>query len=135
MPITYEWDNPEQTILLETFEGRWTLEEYHTLVDAAADMLNSVEGYVHVIADFSQSRSSPKNIMSGARYAEKRLPRNQGVVVFVQPNVIFQAFIRVAQQLNFRAARHLLLADDLDEARQMIAEHAPLLPALELSGD
>lgn len=128
MGISWHWDNTEETILYEMLEGDWTIEEYHGLVDEAAALLSERDHVVHVILDFTHSHRLPPNLLAGARYAEKKLPSNQGIVVFVKPDAFVKTLINIARQLGFHATEHLYMAATAEEARQVIATHAPAFP-------
>lgn len=122
MVIIVEWYNTEETILLETFDTFWTTEDYFHLVDKAAAYLEQKDYLVHIIADFSATRSIPPNAMSGIRYAEKKLPANQGVIIFVAPGTIITLFLRIARQLNLKAAAQIYTADTVQMAYERIQE-------------
>ena len=122
MPINMNWVSDDHRILLQTFSGRWLLDDYHKMVDEAAHLLADVDYRVHIITDWTDSASNPPNLMAGARYAEKKLPDNQGVVVYVNADVVIKAFLKIAQTLRMKAAENLYLANSVDEALAIISE-------------
>lgn len=125
MSITIEWYDDQETILLETFSGSWGLPDYMQLVDDAALLLKQKEHIVHIIADFTATKSVPHQVLTGARYAERKLPANQGVVVFVQPGGIIGTFIKITKQMGFKATTQLYIADTVNEAVDLIREQNP----------
>lgn len=122
MPIEFTWDGPDHTILLEIIKGSYTLEDYRGMVDEAAHRLSREEHIVHIIADFRNAAPPPLNALTGALYAEKRMPPNQGIVVYVGVGALLQSFINVTQKADLKIARHLYTARSIEEARRIIAE-------------
>jgi hypothetical protein len=129
MPITLSWFNPEKTILYEQLQGTITLQEYYMMVDEAAALLQERPYPVHILADMSalNQKTLPTNLLLAAKYADKRLPANQGIVVYVRPGSFINSMIQVARRAGLQATRHLYTAQSLDEAVQLIAEKAPNL--------
>ena len=37
--ITFEWDNPEQTVIIAQYPKGWTWDDYHRVIDRVADAL------------------------------------------------------------------------------------------------
>ena len=124
MPVTLEWFNADKTILLETFEGSWTLQDYYDLVDRAADRLATVEHPVHIIVEATRSATLPAQMTSGMRYALRKLPPNQGIVVFVGANAFMRVLIGIAGKLSPRMADSLYTAETLQQAEEMITRHS-----------
>jgi len=122
LSITLDWFNTTHTILLATFAGKWTLDDYHLMIDEGASRINAENHTVHVIYDLTQTNTTPAHLMSAARYAEKRLPENQGIVIFVGANVIIKAFLRMAHQMKLKAARYTYTVDTLEDALIFIEE-------------
>lgn len=129
MPIHIYWDNDEKTILMEKFDGQWTIEEYYQLIDEDAERLAQVPHVVHVVIDASTSSMPPKQIFSGIQYALKKLPPNQGLTVFVKLNRAMEMFVEVAQQISPRFAGTYYAAATVEEARLIIAAKSDLLKA------
>ncbi len=121
MPVSIYWDNDEKTILVEKFDGHWTIEEYYRLVDTDAEWLGQVPHMVHVIYDATTSSMPPRQIFSGIQYALKKLPPNQGLTVFVKLNRVMTMFVDVASQISPRFARTHYYAETIEEARRIIA--------------
>jgi len=120
MAVEMKWVTDDHRILLQTFSGKWTVDDYHIMVDEAAKLLGQADHLVHIITDWTLSTANPPNLMAGARYAEKKLPANQGVVVYVNADGVIKAFIRIAQTLRMKAVENLYLANSVEEALEII---------------
>jgi hypothetical protein len=124
MPIWIAWYNEEKTILLETFDGEWTIEDYHHLIDDVVQILGEVDHTVHIIVDGRKNASGlPANMLGGGMlYAVRNTPPNQGTVVFVGVDTISKMLLDIARSLDFKLHRTLFSADSMDEALQIIAQ-------------
>lgn len=122
MPFTVEWYDKNETILLERMTGNWGYEDYRQMVDQAAAMINTKFHAVHVISDFVESPAVSREAFSGASYAELKMPPNQGVVVYINPEPVLELAIGIARRAGFRATKHLYTAATIEEAMQMIEE-------------
>jgi hypothetical protein len=122
MPATLEWFNADKTILLETFEGHWTLQDFCDLVDQAADTLATVEHTVHIILDLANSAALTAQLTSGMRYALRKLPPNQGIVVFVGADTFVQVAIGIVSKLSPPMVDILYMAGTLPQAEAIITQ-------------
>lgn len=125
MPIKIEWFNDEKTILLETFEGRWTVDEYRQLIDQAAELLAEVDHTVDIIADGTDNGPRlPANLLRGGLvYAVRHVPPNQGITVFVRIDAVTETFVNIARNISPRLQKTLFTADNLDQALNLITQH------------
>ncbi len=124
MAIQIEWDDEAKTIIRHTYEPGWTLTEYHELLDHNSQMTMSVTHCVDIISDFSNSKTSPAQLVSVSRHVEQKLPTYPQISVAVNAptliKVIVEAVLRISSargQLTVRFAR------SLDEARMIIRDY------------
>jgi hypothetical protein len=122
MPVSLEWFNADKTILLETFTGHWTLQDFCSLADQAADTLATVEHTVHLIVDLSNSAALAAPLTSGMRYALRKLPPNQGIIVFVGVDTFVQVAIGIMSKLSPRMVDILYIARTLQQAEAIITQ-------------
>ena len=120
MPITVTWHDEQERILLEIFEGEWGLDDYMQMVDTAASLLSQKDHEVDIVVDFSNSKVVPREIVTGARYAEKRVPHNQGTVIFVNAGALISTYVGISKRLGFKASSRLENASSVDEAIQKL---------------
>lgn len=122
MAYTQIWDNETKTILRQTFSGTWSMDEYHHSVDLIAETLKDQTQVVHVIIDMTNTIAAPHNLLSGARYAEKKLQgKLKGINVFVGPNILVRSTIELARKMGLRVAQNTYTTVTLEEAYQRIA--------------
>lgn len=129
MPIRLEWYDPDETILLEIFDGQWDVNDFNRMLDQSRALLLAKDHIVHIILDFSASTSNPRNLLSGARAAERKMAHNQGVVIFVQSSPLIRAFVELSRRLKLKTVQHLYTVDSMQQALTTIAVKAADLPA------
>ncbi len=122
MPIDLFWDDPQQTILHSQFGETWTLEEYHDAIDQMYEMISSVPHRVHIVSDFSRSRSSPAKLLSIGAHIENRKAINSGINVIIGATSFLKSMLQVAQRL-YLIDTEIYLANSVEEAYQLIQQH------------
>jgi hypothetical protein len=127
MAIEIRWVNAEKTILIQHFQGYWTVNDYKQMVDESAQLLQTVPHIVHIIADGTHNQTAPLGMLGGMRYALRKLPPNQGIVVFVRPNHFLETIIQMGRMLAPHLLHTTFVAETVDEALQIIAQKADLM--------
>jgi hypothetical protein len=97
LAVNVEWGNPEQTIVVAHYEGKWTWEEFYhaNTVDVVA-LMQSVPHTVHVISDMSASSGLPMGgAITNARNVINHYPANWGMLVVVSDKMIVSALVNV----------------------------------------
>lgn len=90
MPISVQWDNPEQSIVMIVFERPWTWKEFDSAVEQMLAFFNSVHHKVDVIFDIRNGGFPPPDAITHfKRVAEIQHP-NGGLLIYVAPNVLVQ---------------------------------------------
>ena len=123
MPIINEWGDPQKTIIYTVFDGTWTLEEYHHMIDEMNKMVLSVDHMVHFISDFSKSKSSPAKLLSTGRHMENTKTRKQtGISVAVKADSFLKAIASVAQKMFLKDTK-MYFTNSLEEAYKIVEAH------------
>jgi beta-galactosidase GanA len=71
MGVTHRWYDADKTILLHTYAGDWTMDDFYQIVDDTYTLITSVTHSVDVVIDMSQQGRAP-NLMSGLSYAQRK---------------------------------------------------------------
>ena len=121
MPIEVSWGNPQKTVVYTVFGETWTLEENHQMIDDMYKLTTSVTHTVHIIMDFTHSKTSPAKLLSAGRHIEKRSVPNSGISVFVKANSFLKAIAQVMMKMFMKDVK-LYFADSLEEAYQIIEQ-------------
>lgn len=124
MPIQIDWLNQQQNIIYVRFIKEWNLRRYRTLIDTSNRMIQTVSHPVHLIHDFSQSESTPRELLVGMQYANKQLSANQGLTILINANSVISAYVLMAKRTGLPSARHIYHATSFEESLHLIKKHA-----------
>lgn len=122
MPVSVQWYDEEQHIILYTFEGQWTWEELHGVLNEVSTMMGSVNHRVDAIIDLSSSRFVPSNALLKMRIESDQPSPNWGIGVFVQAGTFINALLETFKRLNRTVSQRYFIANSIDEAIEMIAK-------------
>jgi hypothetical protein len=67
--IHVQWDNDEQTIVVFTFDGTWTWQDFRDACDESRKLHDAVSHQVASIFDMREANDLPTNFFSQVRYA------------------------------------------------------------------
>ncbi len=122
MSIHVKWDNPEKTIILWTFIGRWAWGEYDDSLRESDRLLDSVNHRVDFLYDVREMSILPPDLISQfkLRYLKKHV--NTRLFLAVGVDSYLQLLWNTFTALPY--ARHLRTQffETLDEARQFSKE-------------
>jgi hypothetical protein len=124
MAIQVSWMDESKTVLVARFTGEWTMSDYFRFVDEREVMIMAQPHKVHIIYDYTESSSNPKDLLAGAQYANKHMPTNQGLVVFLKANPVIKAFMLMAKRTGLPVTRYVYTAESKDEALLLIEKKA-----------
>ena len=122
MPIHVHWDNPEKTVIHCEYEPKWTLEEFHAMIDESYKLMTSVNHTVHLISNFTKSRAVPSRMLSIGGHVEKANPPNTGLSIIVGAGSFVKALIEIASK-TFLRDKNLYAVKTIDEAYAIIKQH------------
>lgn len=121
MSIYSVWDNHEKTVIVQVFDGQWTLEEFLLSNEALRAEVESVLHTVHIIWDLTGSVGVPKNLLTAARQTEKNVGAlaNVGILVIAQARMLDTLLIRPASGMMPCFQDKMRYVDNMDEARAL----------------
>jgi|SRR5512133_272689 hypothetical protein len=119
MPIRAEWDNDDKTIVVWTFEGHWTWDDYRNTQLESIAMMNTVEHAVDVIADVTHANLLPSNAFSNYKRLAALAAPNRRRVVVITGNFFMKTMTETYNKLFGETA--FIFANSLDEAREILA--------------
>lgn len=126
MAIRLSWENEEKTILRHLYEGEWTLEDLHKMIDTTYEWIDSVGHLmlVDIIADLTQSASPPSKILSANRHYRNKRHEQQGIQVIVGSSLrlTFMKIITQSLMSIIPEARNVRFASTVEEAHRIIRE-------------
>ncbi len=121
MPIHIEWDNSEKKILVYTFEGVWSLNEFYIAFAQGNLMMDSVNHTVHTILDMRKSGSLPNGFIGTIRTLGAKPHDNLGQMAMIGANGFVQSFINLSRRIlpAGRKNPRFFMVSTLEEARAM----------------
>ena len=123
MAIVTRWDNKKKTVVLLEFESEWNWQELEEAVQAADQMIGSVEHCVDLIIDL-EGTAIPRDVLTAAKTlldsGEAR--PNEGARVVVGANGAIRTIYQTIQK-TFNSAvegREILFAPNMADARAIV---------------
>lgn len=77
MGVQSSWYDTEQTVIVYTFQGQWTWEDYNNALTHTRTLLDTVTYPVDLIYDFSQAPIPPKNLVT--RFWQVSMTRHHNI--------------------------------------------------------
>ena len=124
MGIQVSWLNENKAVLVARFVGEWTMVDYCRFVVERELLIKAQANLVHIVYDYSESSSTPKDLLAGAQYANKHMPSNQGLVIFLKANSVIKAFMLMAKRTGLPVTRYVYTAESKEEALSLIEKKA-----------
>ena len=121
MPISVEWENPEQTIMRWTLSGPWTWDEYRQAQTVSHSLLRSVTHPVDVIADMRDAPTLPRDAFSRFKETEVGLPANRSRVILVTNSMFVRSMAVTFNQVFLNRPTQFELVASIEEAHALLA--------------
>lgn len=100
MPITMQWLNGRDNILVTTFTGEWTIEDFYENIDQADKALSEVHHPFVAIVDFTDNAAPPRKILTiGRRVRNVTSPYRVGLI-FVNFGTLAQMIYRTLTRIE-----------------------------------
>lgn len=125
MKITVEWDNEQHTILRWVFQSRWSWDDYSTAQQESNEILAEIDHPVDVIGDLRNTSSLPSNALTAYRGFVAETAPNVDLIVLVGASRFVKAMVNVFVKVmpGKVPGTHFVMADTIDRAYTLIAEH------------
>ena len=120
MSITAKWDNEDYTVIRIQLHDPWEGEEYSQATLHAWSLMETVNHTVHLIIDFSDASTFPKNMLLQAPATNSHIHLRQGLVIVVKITPYLQAVMRVAIRVFPRLGQNLFFTQTVQEAYDLI---------------
>ncbi|MEO8606269.1 MAG: hypothetical protein ABI690_00180 [Chloroflexota bacterium] len=122
MPVHIQWDNPEKSIIMARYEGRWTWEEFYQAAKDCEALAATVPHQINIIADMVDG-FLPQGAPFG--HAQKVASHNgpqMGFIVVVSGSRFIQGLMNVSARVVPVWREKYRAANSVEEARRMIEE-------------
>ena len=130
MSINIRWYNKEKTIFYWEYQPGWTWNDFRACIDKMADMLVTINHATHHIINWQQtSPPGDEPIMANWALAARKLNHKRTSMIVVNASPFIKALNRYFLRTSLRETDHLLFADTVDEAYDLLQEHPDLSSA------
>jgi hypothetical protein len=125
MQINVGWDNSNHRIVRIVFQRGWTWQDLHQAVQQADELINSENHTVHLVIDIHDAGGLPGDFITraGELFAQGNARSNEGQKIVIGAGTLiriaYKGFLKVYG--NKLESRPFIFADNLDEARTMLA--------------
>ena len=121
MPILVEWDNESRNIILASYSGRWTWDDFFSTDTTIRKMIDQVKGKAHLIIDVTHNVWYPPDIADHADRIVGSLDPRLDVIVVVGREINRELMNLLAAENKFITTRYGF-AYDLETAERLIEE-------------
>lgn len=122
-PAVITWHDAAQTIIRTEYSGAWTWDDFHTTLDAAVEMMHSVNGRVDLIVAPQPNSVMPRGSAEPhLKRAIQVMPDNLGIQIIVTRSMLSKTMASIFTKVFSRGPYHdrLFFAANVDEANRII---------------
>jgi hypothetical protein len=123
MPIYVFWDSPEQTIVRQDLNGRWTSQEYVQSVMDMYAMMRTVPHLVHIVVDMTRTEDYPTLMIAFASRFNTQLPSNRGLTVGINIPAYLVSIVHIATRMYPRLGRNVHFTTTLESAYDIVQQY------------
>jgi hypothetical protein len=121
MPIHAKWDNDEHTLVLMTFEGKWSWDDYDHGVAVTYALVKSAPHTVDIISYMPPGMLLPAGSpITHLKRAMQDLPENLGKMVFIGSDKFGEVLIDNFGKVYKRIRNVILSAPTIEDARKTL---------------
>lgn len=124
MPIFIRWDDPDKTIIRQTYDGNWDVSDMHKTFDEIQQMRAEVNHPINIIADMSYSRLASGNVLTVLSRAERIFLTEVNIAVVIGANSYLKALTNIATRLAPKALGRMHFANNVEEAYTIIERYS-----------
>ncbi len=119
MAVQIRWLNEEKQIVVQTYQGDWTIKDFIATVNRTYRMIKQVSHPVDVISDFTKSARGPVHLMTLGSHLEKYVSPNQRLMIFVGANSYMRTMGAIAKRVS-PTMPYIHYVQTLDEAHEWV---------------
>lgn len=121
MPINVSWYNEAKTILHIQYIGKWTLDDFHAMLENSTQMTRNSSPFV-VIGDFTESSMTPNGLLAASPRIEQTTPPHRLLLILVQPGLMMQMLMKAVSAVHPKAIDNATVVGSFDEAVKLAHE-------------
>ena len=122
MTLTTEWANPEKTILLQTIDGEWTINDVVMVIEQGKQKVAEVPHTVDIIVNLTNARFSRPNLLSALGNAQRSRGSNIGKIMVVQASSYLKSITNIASKVAPKVTSNIGFVETVEEAYAMLKQ-------------
>ena len=119
MPITVEWDDETRHIILITYSGRWTWDDFFESDTTVRQMIDKINVQAHMIVDVTKNAWYPSDMAEHADRIVSALDPRLGMIVLVGREINKELMNLLANENDIITSRYSF-AYDIETAERII---------------
>jgi hypothetical protein len=121
MPVHFDWDNEQQTVLWFTATAPWNWTDFHRAMRQATFWLDAVQHPVDLVVDLRQSHKLPAGALGHIRSLGTAIhPNGQNRVVIIGLDEAIAGPLGGVDRVYSDGTRLIRFVDTADEARAIV---------------
>jgi hypothetical protein len=118
------WDNKDSRLVRWQMHDKWDMADVQQTNATALEMFAERHPEpIYVIVDLSDSKSVPRNFISGVSSVSRDSPPNWVMTVIVGSDALIRKLFEIGFRLDALLSEKYALAHSIEEARVIIADH------------
>ena len=121
MPVTTEWKNNSQTIIIQTPRDYPTIEDMYLSIDDMVALATSVDHPVYMVINSLEVKRLPANMLGAMRYLTQKRPDNLKALILVRHNNMFLEMLdRIAQTVLSQLFSGHHVVSSMEQAEELL---------------
>ena len=116
------WHDDRKTILRQVYEGRCVAADFHTCINDAYRMVNTVHHPVDIIVDMTQATFIGTSFLSAQGNSEAKAQDNQRMAVLVGAPPFIRALVNIGKKVAPKTTKNIHFAKTIEEALILIGK-------------
>jgi hypothetical protein len=114
------WHDDRKTILHQVYEGRCVAADFHTCINDAHRMVNTVHHPVDIIVDMTKATFIGTSFLSAQGNSEAKVQYNQRMAILVSAPAFIRALVSIGKKVAPKTTKNIHFAKSIEEALILI---------------
>jgi len=121
MPVSVNWFDVEETILLYTFEGNWTWKEFRETDEPIWDLIANADCRIDIFVDLTTINKLPLGVQDIFQMeGEGAIPTKEGEIIMIGASLLMKILVGSFRRLYPQMGSIYHLVDTYQEAIQLL---------------
>jgi len=116
------WHDEQKTIIHQVYEGRCIAADFHTCINDAYRMVNTVNHSVDIIVDMTKATFIGTSFLSAQGNSEAKVQHNQRMAVLVGAPAFIRALVNIGKKIAPKTTKNIHFTKTIEEALILIGK-------------